>query len=178
MDAPGSLQMGVTLHYRGRLSPKEKPRNFYILAKIVAQEKGWTISDFEEGQGSLDFRKMPGKGAYRGPVQSFVIKAHENCEPIHFRIAEGGRFEERCKTQFAPVEVHIGLVDLLDRLKIRLAELTVEDEGHYWELRDKDRLEANLYRCFEEIVRMKEEDPSYYGPVKEEDGRITDLVKG
>ena len=69
------------------------------------------------------------------------------------------------------------MVDLFDNLKKRLGELVIEDEGHYWELRSRERLERQIMSCYEEILKAKEEDPAYYGPVKGDDGRITDLAR-
>ena len=43
--------------------------------------------------------------------------------------------------------------------------------------RVRERLEHAMTDCFEQMVRKKDEDPAYYGPVKDDDGRITDLVK-
>lgn len=169
--------MGVTIHYRGRLRPKEAPRNLYILAKLESDSRKWAISPFTEGEDRLAFRRNPLVKEYHGFVSSFTIKPHENCEPLRFAFTKDGYFEERCKTQFAPLEVHLGVVAILDALKPRLSDLIVEDEGHYWELRDRDRLEERIFDCFEEILKTKNEDPSYYGPVKEADGRITDLVR-
>lgn len=168
--------MGVTLHFRGRLKPKETARNLYILAKLEADGRKWSISPFTEGRAKLEFRKSPMK-SYEGPVSSFTIMPHENCEPFHITLTKDGYFEDRCKTQFAPLEVHVGLVEILDAFKSRLADLVVEDEGLYYEGRNKEKLEQRVYECFEDILRTKEEDPSYYGPVKDDEGRITDLVK-
>lgn len=169
--------MGVTLHYRGRLKPKESARNLYILAKLEADSRKWKISPFTEGEGKLEFRRNPAVKLYEGPMSSFTITPHDNCEPFHLALTREGYFEDRCKTQFAPLEVHVGLVEILDALKTRLADLIVEDEGQYFEGRSKERLEQKVFECFEEILKTKEEDPSYYGPVKDDQGRITDLVK-
>lgn len=169
--------MGITIHYRGRIKPKEAARNIYIMAKLACQENKWEISPLSEGEGTIQFEKYALLKEYHGPIHSFVIQPHEHCEPVTFQITKDGFFEDRCKTQFAPVEIHIAIVHLLDGLKGRFSELIVEDEGHFWEIRKRDKLEHNIMKCYEEILKSKEEDPAYYGPVKDEDGRITDLVK-
>jgi hypothetical protein len=169
--------MGITIHYRGQLKPKEAVRNVYIMAKLAAQERSWTITDFFAGEGALKFAKHPGRKDYQGPIQSFTILPHEHCEPVCFRFTADGYFEERCKTQFAPLEVHEGVVAVLDAIKSRLSLLVVEDEGHFWETRKRENLERNVVRCFQEMIAEKERDPDLYGPVKDEEGRITDLVK-
>ena len=43
-----------------------------------------------------------------------------------------------CKTQFGTIEAHIRIVELLDNLKKNYcADLTVNDEGAFWETRDR-----------------------------------------
>jgi hypothetical protein len=169
--------MGITIHYRGRVNPKEKLRTFYIIAKIKTEEMGWTISPLFEGEGTINFERSPMQNEYKGFITSFVIQPHEFCEPFTFKINDDGFFEDRCKTQFAPVEIHMGIIKLLDSLKGKLLSLIVQDEGQYWEMRDKEKLEASILKCYEEILKNKEADPEYYGPVKDEEGRITDLTR-
>lgn len=169
--------MGVTIRYRGQLKPKEAVRNVYIMAKLTAQEKKWPITDFYAGEGTLKFEHQFDRKDYHGPIQSFTIQPHEHCEPVCFRFTSDGYFEESCKTQFAPPEVHMGIVAVLDSIKSRLSLLIVEDDGHFWETRKQENLEKNILACFEGMIAEKEKDPDLYGPVKDEDGRITDLVK-
>jgi len=75
------------------------------------------------------------------------------------------------------LEVHKGVISLFDQLKIKLSELIIQDEGGYWETRNEDHLLEQITNCYLAIQKEKEEDPDAYGPVKTEDGRITDLVK-
>lgn len=43
-----------------------------------------------------------------------------------------------CKTQFADIDAHIALIELLDSLKKNyVSDLVVTDEGAYWETRDR-----------------------------------------
>lgn len=152
--------MGVTLHYRGRLKPKEPPRSLLIAVSLFCEGKKWKVTE------------------RKGPTLSFVVEPHEHCEPVDFVLDTDGGFANGCKTQFAPLEVHMGIVELFESIRGRLAELVVRDEGHYWETRSKERLELQVTECFEEMIKAKDQDPSLYGPVKDEDGRITDLVRG
>ena len=60
-------------------------------------------------------------------------------------VNEGSIKEEEAflsvKTQFAPAEVHIAVVNLLRFLKKRyIPNLEVHDEGGYWETSDKEKL--------------------------------------
>lgn len=151
--------MGVTLHYRGRLKPKETPRSLLIAASLFCEGKKWKVSEV------------------KGPTVSFVVEPHEHCEPLGFALDKDGNFADRCKTQFAPLEVHMGIVDLFESIRGRLAELIVQDEGHYWETRSRERLELQVAECFEQMIQAKDQDPALYGPVKDDDGRITDLAR-
>ena len=169
--------MGITISYRGRVNPKLKLREFYIYSTLVSKEKGWSISEMEERDGLTMLEQKDGEIPYTGKLLSFSIDIHENCEPLQFQITQDGYFNNWCKTQFAPLEAHIGVVDFFTQVKIKLAELVVQDEGAYWESRDKEALEERIIRCYMEMQKAKEEDPDYYGPIKSEKGRITDLVK-
>lgn len=169
--------MGITIHYRGRISPKSPARQFYILAGLICKEKGWAISDLMETNGPAVLIQMDGEIPYEGKLLSFSIDPHEHCEPLNFQITGEGYFKNWCKTQFAPMDIHMGIVDLFDQVKIKLSELVIQDEGGYWEFRDARVLEERIVQCFLEIQKSKEDDPEYYGPVKSENGRITDLIK-
>ncbi|HEY4492698.1 MAG TPA: hypothetical protein VI958_11910 [Acidobacteriota bacterium] len=50
---------------------------------------------------------------------------------------QGDRFTT-CKTQFADIDAHIRIIELLDTLKKKyVSNLSVSDEGSYWESRDR-----------------------------------------
>src|SRR5687768_9627818 len=118
--------MGITIHYRGKVSPKVKLKEFFAYSKVLSDERKWKI----EGQ-----------------EDEFHILPHDNCELLNFRIAGDGTFQDTCKTQFAPIETHIQIVDFLTSLKLKLSELVVRDEGEYWELRKKERLALQIESC-------------------------------
>jgi hypothetical protein len=169
--------MGITIHYRGRVNPKIRMKEFYILTSLICKEKGWAITGMDETDGPAMLVQKDGEIPYTGKLVSFTIETHENCEPLQFQITSEGYFNNWCKTQFAPPEVHIGIVDLFAQVKIKLSELVIQDEGGFWESRDRDALEDRMIKCYLEIQKSKEEDPDYYGPVKSENGRITDLMR-
>ena len=169
--------MGITIHYRGRLGPKVRAKELYILASLIAKEKKWSITGLAETDGAALLDHPDGEIPYEGKLSTFAIHPHEHCEPLTFQVTADGYFKNWCKTQFAPLEVHMGIVDLFQQLKIKFGELVIQDEGGYWETRDAQGLEDRIVKCFLEMQKSKDEDPGYYGPTKSEDGRITDLVK-
>jgi hypothetical protein len=169
--------MGITIHYHGRLGQKVRPKEAYILASLISKEKGWEITGLAETEGAALLEHPDGESAYDGKLNTFAITPHEHCERLTFQITEDGYFKNWCKTQFAPLEIHMGIVDLFSQLKIKFGELVIQDEGAYWETRDAKVLEERIVKCFMEMQNSKDEDPELYGPVKSPDGRITDLVK-
>lgn len=169
--------MGITIHYRGKLHPKVKPKEFYLYAGLTAKEKGWKASDLFESEGPALLAHPEEDLAYNGKLSTFVIEPHEHCEPLAFQITADGYFRNWCKTQFAPLEIHKGIVDFFSQMRIKFSEMVIQDEGGFWELRDEKVLEERIVTCFLEMQKTKDEDPEYYGPVKNEKGRITDLVK-
>ncbi|MDB5105057.1 MAG: hypothetical protein JWP91_2746 [Fibrobacteres bacterium] len=170
--------MGITLHFHGRIAPKIKPREVWIYATLIGKEKGWPVTDLIETNGTAVLQQHDGEEiSYTGKLFSFTMEPHEHCEPVIFQITEEGYFKNWCKTQFAPPEIHIGLVDFFQQMKIKFCELVIQDEGGFWELRDPEVLEERIVKCFLEMQASKDEDPEYYGPVKIEGGRITDLMK-
>ncbi len=170
--------MGITIHYQGRIAPKMKAREVWIYASLISKEKGWKCTELSESEGTAILPQNDGDGiTYTGKLASFVIEPHEHCEPLAFQITQDGYFHNWCKTQFAPMEIHQGVVDFFRQMKKKFGELVIQDEGGFWESNDAQALEDRIIKCFMEIQNSKDEDPTYYGPVKSEDGRITDLMK-
>jgi len=169
--------MGITIHYHGRLGQKVKARELYILASLVCKEKGWDITGLAETDGPALLDDPEGESEYNGKLATFAITPHLNCEPLTFQITDEGYFKNWCKTQFAPIEIHTGIVDFFGQVRIKFGELVIQDEGGFWETRNAEALEERIIKCFLEMQSLKDNDPEYYGPVKSENGRITDLVK-
>jgi hypothetical protein len=170
--------MGITIHFQGRVSPKVKTREVWIYASLIAKEKNWDCTELSESEGTFTLSQLDDEPiAYTGKLSSFTIEPHEHCEPLIFQITQDGYFHNWCKTQFAPLEIHMGIVAFFHDMKKKFSELIIQDEGGYWESGDAEALEQRIIKCFLEMQKTKDEDPEYYGPTKSEDGRITDLVK-
>lgn len=154
--------MGISIHYQGRVNQKIRLKEFHIFSSLICKEFGWEISDMTETDEKWSI---------------FEIQPHENCEPLIFRITPEGNFSDHCKTQFAPIEIHKGIVSFFDQVKIKLSQLIIQDEAGYWEMRNEELLQDKLLDCYLAIQKTKEEDSEAYGPVKMEDGRIVDLMR-
>lgn len=170
--------MGISIHYQGRVSPSVKTREVWIYASLICKEKGWSITDMVETDGPAILEQQDGEEiSYTGKLCTFAIGLHEHCEPLLFQITHEGYFRNWCKTQFAPLEIHKDVVDFFHQMKKKFSELIIQDEGGFWESNDAEALEARIIKCFMEMQNTKDEDPDLYGPVKSENGRITDLMK-
>ena len=83
-------------------------------------------------------------------------------DPIGLIMIREGRLKPQSaylsvKTQFAPPEVHISIIKLLEFLKNRyIPDLEVVDEGGYWESRDEAALRKSISFLNEQMDRMEE----------------------
>ncbi len=97
-------------------------------------------------------------------VKGVILMMHPACEPISFLFDRGGRLRDlmgllsvpdvmpvpetpfvSVKTQFAPVEVHITIIKLLQYFKKRyVSDMEVLDEGEFWETGDERRLREKI----------------------------------
>ena len=144
--------MGVTIHYRGKISDMALIDQFE--EELLEQVK-------RLGGTSLTWQTLTHDDPTQG-LRGAMIDLHPSCEPICLFVSRGGcllnfteldaaeydDFEEPMwigtKTQFAPSDVHRRVVDLLTWLSVTyFPELEVQDEGEYWETRDAQTLEVN-----------------------------------
>jgi hypothetical protein len=59
------------------------------------------------------------------------------------------------KTQFAPADTHVKVVELLRSLQAFFIDLKVYDEGEYWETGDLSRLKFHLGFIDDAIAAMR-----------------------
>ena len=85
--------------------------------------------------------------------------------------------QDYIKTQFAPAEIHIRVVRLLKEIAPQFVNLTVEDEGEFWESESRDVLAGHLDACFRAINDQLISRSDVQGPVRLANGRIADLVE-
>lgn len=93
-------------------------------------------------------------------IRGLIIDVHPDCETVHLLFnrqgllrsydpqAPGYYTEQEyffVKTQFAPIEVHIAICELLRFVKDNyMPGLKVTDEGWYWETGDREKLVMHL----------------------------------
>src|SRR6267378_1716568 len=128
-----SVGMGVTIHFEGKLKRPEAYQTVLATARRFREEKDWD---------------------YVGPVKGVVLYPHENSEPVRLEFDSELYIQEYTKTQFAQIEVHLLLVELLKKIEPYFEQLIVFDEGEYLEQSDE-----------------------YQGPVRLPSKRIVDVTE-
>lgn len=174
--------MGVTIHYRGFLKDKSQIDECLQLISDWATDNQWECHAFSDNYQSVERTYEDDAGNiqtwhYSGPIKGLVLQPHPNCESMTFEFGEDLYFAEYVKTQFAPLDVHVGIINLLKLLQPMLQVLDVLDEGEYWDTQDISLLEHNQMGCWAMIQEKMKEDPTFKGPVRMSDGRIADLIK-
>jgi hypothetical protein len=72
--------------------------------------------------------------------------------------------QEYTRTQFAPIGIHVQLVEFLHFLEPFFEDLRIEDEGEYFETLDLTLLAKHRDRCFEVFNDYLAQPSKYYGP--------------
>ncbi|MDZ7759648.1 MAG: hypothetical protein U5L00_05280 [Desulfovermiculus sp.] len=159
--------MGTTIHYKGRLND---PAEIDAVTDFVQQRavaKGWSWTHIDDdwdvevdaqlvhtSEGHLELTGHAG-------LKGFSLDIDPKCEAVPllfdssgnlrsvFSFFDPGSAEEgdtiAVKTQFAPPEAHMQIIELLRELKRRfMVDLEVMDEGEYWETQDPALLEKKM----------------------------------
>jgi hypothetical protein len=168
--------MGVTIHFEGRLRDEASYQRAVESARTFALAKGWPVETILEPLVTLKRVRGEEPWDYEGSTKGVALQPHENSDPLRLEFDSQLYVQEYCKTQFAPPEVHIQVVELLRLLEPEFVCLTVEDEGEYWSSKDRSTLEGHLAACFRALDDHLATDPRLTGPVRGPSGRIFDLV--
>ena len=155
--------MGVTIHYRGKLSQQhsidEVIDHFRNLC-FKQELENWQVDD------EITTENYLAKEDIGTQIKGIKINVHPDCETLVFtfdtktkrlcdiweQVKTGKKFacgkkEGRlfCKTQFAGAYAHIVVCRLLRELKDRfIPRLYVSDEGEYWQTEDIEKLEEHI----------------------------------
>lgn len=167
--------MGVTIHYQGKLKDRAAYDAAIARARDFAQARGWTHRDIPEEYRRLDRMRDEEEWRYEGSTKGIELLAHPDCEPVRLEFDRDLYIQEYTKTQFAPLEIHAGVVELLRALAPCFAGLDVADEGEYFETGDRAKLAAHIDTCNATIAALKRSDPTARSGVKLPSGRIMDL---
>jgi len=156
--------MGITIFARGKI---DRIENIPLLIEEVRQfagESKWTHhvidEDFDASANAvLTYRSSNEPGCHiEGSlgVKGIILNAGQGVESLAVLFDRSGTLtdmmqqvswidnkgqDERftmCKTQFGSIDAHIRIIELFDLLKKKyISNLIVDDEGAYWEGRDR-----------------------------------------
>jgi hypothetical protein len=167
--------MGVTIHFEGHAKGDAQRDSAIAAAKRFAENYGWLSSEIDEARTVLKrvIDELPVD--YVGPTRGVQLQPHENSEPVRLEFDRDNFCQDYCKTQFAPTDIHVRIIELLRSLQPFFADLAVIDEGEYYESDDIAQLQRHIDRCFEMMEQIKAERPGHSGPYRLPSGRIIDL---
>ncbi len=153
--------MGITIFTRGRINRiKDIPRLIDDLREI-AEEHKWKyhiIDDNFDIQPNAVLTPGVRGAAIEGTLglKGIVLNIEPGAEPLSILLDRSGELTDMfqqiswietnggnerfsaCKTQFGSIDSHIQIVEILDLVKKKyVTDLVVNDEGAYWETRDR-----------------------------------------
>lgn len=168
--------MGVTIHFKGNLKSDTDFDELIKVAKNFAESNKMNFNLFEEPHKILQRVRNEMDWDYEGLTRGVRIQPNENSDPLLLEFDKDNYIQEYCKTQFVEKEIHIKIIGLLRQIKPYFQELSVIDEGEYWDSNDPNLLQQHLDDCFYAIEEAKKEDESLSGPYRVEGNRIVDLI--
>lgn len=168
--------MGVTIHFEGQLRDEEAYQGLLSTASSFAQKENWPTDVIDSPEVTLLRVRDEQDWDYTGPVKGIALYIHEDCDPVRLEFDRDLYIQEFTKTQFAGVECHLKVVDLLRAIQPFFRELKVEDEGEFWETKDRSILAAHMDWARRAIEDELRKNPSGQMKVKTPDGKIIDLM--
>ena len=173
--------MGITLHFRGRLKNLKGINRLKEDLIDIARIMHWEWDSLDEDQAKVYAAKSDTAVKFSSGIsdhfslKGILLQLHSNCEPLVLFFDKDGWLQTpfslvlvneemppeapyiSIKTQFAPPDIHITIVKLLEFIRNRyIPDLEVIDEGGYWESRDKTRL-IEKFTLLNEKMDMVEE---------------------
>ncbi len=147
-----------------------------MLAKKFCDERAWMSQPINEAHVTLKRVRDEKDVDYAGPVKGIEIQPHEDSEPLRLEFDRDLYVQDFTKTQFAPIEIHVQVVELLHLLIPQFESIEVTDEGEYFETGDLTLLAQHRNRCLEVLDELLAQSDKHSGPVRIAGNRIADLM--
>src|SRR5437867_1784153 len=129
--------MGVTIHFKGQLRDEGAYLRLVSAATSFATERCWLNEPIESDETTLlRVTDDEQNWNYCGPVKGIVLYPHEDCDPVRLEFDNDLYVQEYTKTQFAGVQTHLQVLELLRVITPFFHSLRVDDEGEYWKTAD------------------------------------------
>lgn len=169
--------MGVTIHFEGKLKSGKDFDTVIEISKSFAEQNDMSFLIFEESNKTLQRVRNEENWDYIGTTRGIKIEPAINSDPLWIEFDDENYIQDFCKTQFADISIHIKIIELLENIQAYFVSLIVDDEGEYWNTKDKEILKTHLNNCFRAIEDAKIENPNLTGPYKVTRERIVDLME-
>jgi hypothetical protein len=111
-------------------------------------------------------------------VKGLRIHPHDDSETLRLEFDNELYVQDFIKTQFAPIDVHVQVSQLLHLLNPYFADFKVEDEGEYFETGDLPLLARHRGTVQEVLNDYLSQSGKFHGPVRLDRGRIMDVFGG
>ena len=171
-----SAKMGVTIHFEGKLNDEGAYEELLTSVSAIARMQSWLTESIDPVQKALPRVRDEQNWDYTGLVKGIIVYMHEDCDPVRLEFDSELYIQEFTKTQFAGLECHVKVIDLLKAIRPFFRELTVEDEGEFWKTNNRAILAAHLNRSRKAIEEELRKTPSAQMKAKTPEGRIMDLL--
>jgi hypothetical protein len=168
--------MGVTVHFEGRLKSAQAFSGLLLHIEKIGCAETLLTERFENAQAKLGRGSEEEPWDYVGPTKGIVLYLHEDCEPLRLEFDQELYVSEWVKTQFAGLDTHIRLIQILRDLERFFETLAVNDEGEYWESENSGGLSRPHPTLQRSDCRIRRKNPRSQIKVKEPNGRLTDLI--
>jgi len=195
--------MGITIHYSGKLDDPRVLPDLLTAARHFCFQRKWKYIDVDDRILGTVERWIPSddeqvrtkESPIDNTMRGIIIQPHPESESVFLTFnqdgelcfympePEPGHFWENkllfTKTQFAPLDVHISICELLRLVRDKyFPSLRVVDEGEYWDTRDPARLAQNFGKLNEIMDQVANalQDPDH--PLTQEIQRAVDDTKG
>ena len=138
--------MGLTIHYQGGIDRIEDIPKLVDELEDIAESMGWMSQRINNDESDPNFRGI-------------IVNPKGECEPLCFLFDRTGKLRvlmdlisdqiepteysyfNSTKTQFVAIETHVWIIGLLRYLKKHyFSDLSVRDEGGYWETENFETL--------------------------------------
>ena len=169
--------MGVTINFTGKAKSRSDYDKIIKVSQEYADKNEMTYSLFEEDNKFLLRVKDEKDWDYQGLTRGIRIQPHINSDPLNLEFDKDYIVQEYCKTQYAGIETHIKVIEILRLIEPYFDWLDVNDEGEYWETNNSEITQNHIDKCFEMIEKEKQEKKHLSGPYRIADGKIVDLME-
>ncbi len=155
--------MGITIHYNGKLNSTNLIEPFISEIEDIAKDMNWKYNILENDLHEPNTSRLDG-GEITGhiPLKGISLSIHKDAESLSFYFDKDGNIRnlvsmaflskdelsessDFVKTQFAPIQIHITIIKILNYIKSKyINNLEVIDDGDYWIAQDEELLKKKF----------------------------------